>query len=259
MSQNPDRSIRQLLEERYRYYHHPRFIAEDPLSVPHQFTRKADREIAGLFAAVLSWGRRTSILKSCNRLLQHMDFAPHDFVLHHTAADLRRLTGFCHRTFKDTDLYYFLHFLKRYYRKYPSLEDAFARFVSPHDETIENGLIGFHRLFFAAQYPQRTRKHLPTPERGSACKRLNLFLRWMVRRDDQGIDFGIWTRISPRQLVCPCDVHVMRVASRLGLACGAANWKTALTLTARLRELDPDDPVRFDFALFGMGVVERMP
>lgn len=250
--------LKRLLEEQYAFYHHHRFIAEDPISIPHRFSQNADREIAGLFAATLAWGRRSSIIKSCLKLLQLMDNAPGDFIRHHTPKDLRPLAGFRHRTFNDTDLFYFLHVLQHYYRKHSSLEEAFAGHLNPGDETVEPALTGFHRYFFSYEHPQRTRKHLPTPASGSACKRLNMFLRWMVRRDPDGIDFGIWKKIHPRQLVCPCDVHVLRAAHQLRLVQGTACWKTALALTARLRELDPDDPVRYDFALFGMGVMERM-
>ncbi|MCS6990564.1 MAG: TIGR02757 family protein [Chitinophagales bacterium] len=251
-------ALKQLLEAKYVFYHQPCFIAQDPIAIPHLFLQKADREIAGLFAAVLAWGRRSSILKSCETLLRLMDFAPYDFVRHHKSTDLRPFVGFRYRTFHDIDLFYFLQFLQQHYQEHNTLEDAFVRFMSHDDETVEQALIGFHRLFFSLPHPQRTRKHLPTPERGSACKRLNMFLRWMVRRDDQGIDFGIWKKIQPRQLVCPCDVHVLRVASRLGLITGLPNWKTAVELTRKLKQLDAEDPVRFDYALFGMGVMERM-
>ena len=186
-----------------------------------------------------------------------MDNSPHDFLLHHELNDLKPFECFKHRTFNGTDALYFLEFLSRFYRKHGSLEEAFL--AAEKNETVEQNLIGFHRLFFSLpDFPDRTRKHVSTPERKSACKRINMFLRWMVRRDNKGVDFGIWKKISPAQLICPCDLHVERVARKLKLIRRKQmNWETALELTTNLRMLDPLDPVKYDFALFGLGVEEK--
>ncbi len=189
-----------------------------------------------------------------------MDMAPYDFILHHRDRDLKRMLSFKHRTFQTTDNLYFITFLKHFYRRHDSLEDAFYSSMHADDKTTEKGLIGFHRLFFSlADAPQRTRKHVATPERKSTCKRLNMFLRWMVRQDEKGVDFGLWKKIKPSQLCCPVDVHVARVARKLGLIDRKqTDWKTTLELTEKLRLFDPADPAKFDFALFGMGVMEKI-
>lgn len=188
-----------------------------------------------------------------------MDNAPYDFVLHHTDNDLKKLLGFKHRTFNDTDLLYFIHFLHHHYSQHATLESAFAEGVQAKDATIENGLNHFFRYFFSLEdAPKRTRKHIAAPMKNSTCKRLNMFLRWMVRRDENGVDFGIWKSISPAQLVCPIDVHVARVAYRFNLLQRKQiDWQAALELTAQLRKFDKQDPAKYDFALFGLGVVEK--
>jgi len=219
------------------------------------FKKKQDIEIAGLFAATLAWGQRKAIIRKCRELLTLMDDDPHQFVLHHKEKDLKRFVDFKHRTFNSTDLLYFIESLKQYYKENASLEDAF--YHNHQDETVEAGLIKFHDLFFKLDHPHRTRKHLPTPERKSTCKRLVMYLRWMVRQDNNGVDFGIWRKISPSQLVCPCDLHVDRVARKLKLIKRKqTDWQTALELTRNLKKFDPTDPVKYDFALFGLGVEE---
>lgn len=256
----PERkALKKLLDEKVGLYNQPGFIPADPISVPHRFTRQQDIEIAGLFAAVLAWGNRTSIINNCNRLMQWMDQAPYDFVRHHRDTDLKPFLQFAHRTFNATDLLYFLQFLQVHYARYDSLEAAFVPEPVYMMPTIQEALIHFHNYFFSLpEYPERTRKHIATPARGSACKRLCMYLRWMVRRDDQGVDFGLWQKISPAQLVCPLDVHVARVAFRLGLLDKEkADWQSALQLTKQLRAWRPDDPVVYDYALFGLGMAER--
>ncbi|MBL7856063.1 MAG: TIGR02757 family protein [Cyclobacteriaceae bacterium] len=249
--------LKEFLEAKVRLYNQPGFIAHDPVRIPHQFNKKQDIEIAGFFAAVLAWGQRVTIINKCQDLLNRMDNDPHQFILHHSEKDLIQLESFKHRTFNATDTLYFIAFLKWYYTYHASLEDAFL--VSVKDLTIEKGLINFHKLFFSLDdYPQRTKKHIATPERKSTCKRLTMYLRWMVRQDSYGVDFGIWKRISPAQLVCPCDVHVDRVARKLKLIKRKqTDWQTALELTQNLRKLDPADPVKYDFALFGLGIEEK--
>lgn len=253
-----DAELKDFLDEKVVLYNQPHFIVTDPISIPHRFTKKQDIEIAGFFAAVFAWGARATIINKCNELLQLMDGTPYDFIVQHTDGDLKKFLHFKHRTFNTTDLLYFISFLHYYYSQHISLESAFSIWLTDKDETIEPALTHFHQYFFSLPYaPERTRKHIATPARGSHCKRLNMFLRWMVRTDANGVDFGIWNDIKPSQLVCPIDVHVARVARRLKLL-GAKqlNWKAALELTQRLKQFDPHDPVKYDFALFGLGIME---
>lgn len=252
-------SIKTFLDSKVETYNQPSFIPDDPVCIPHLFSKKQDIEIAGLFAAIFAWGNRRTIINKSRELMQRMEMQPHRFILHHTAADLVRLSDFKHRTFNFTDLLYFIEFLQAHYTKHDSLEDAFSRWMLPGDTTIERALTGFHHYFFSLEYvPARTRKHIATPEKKSNCKRLNMFLRWMVRRDSNGVDFGIWPSISPAQLVCPVDLHVARVAKRLQLLQrNQADWEAALELTGFLRSLDAQDPAKYDFALFGLGVIEK--
>jgi uncharacterized protein (TIGR02757 family) len=252
--------LKEILEEQYQLYNQPNFIPNDPISIPHQFTKKQDIEIAGLFASVLAWGQRKTIIKKCTELMEKMDNSPYEFVLNHQETDLKRFLGFKHRTFNAEDTLYFIHFLKYWYGKHESLETAFSQHLKNTEETIENALIGFEKLFFSLpEAPKRTRKHISTPARNSACKRLCMYLRWMVRKDDKGVDFGIWENISPSQLVCPCDVHVERIGRELKLiTLPKTNWKMALELTKNLKDFDANDPVKYDFALFGTGVMEKI-
>jgi uncharacterized protein (TIGR02757 family) len=246
-------ALRKLLDERVARYDQPAFIAKDPISVPHQFSQRQDVEISALFAALLAWGQRPTILKKTAELMRRMDDAPYQFITQHQDDDLKKLLGFCHRTFCDTDLLYFVHWLRWFYGQHDTLEDAFLL-----GDTMRERLVNFHNLFFSLpDAPARTRKHVATPARNSACKRLNMYLRWLVRRDGQGVDFGLWTRLSPAELICPIDVHVERQARLLGLLRrDKVDWQAAEELTANLRLLDPNDPVKYDFALFGEGVGE---
>ena len=255
----PASGLKGFLDDAAGRFNTASFIAGDPISVPHRFTRLQDREIMGFWAATLAWGQRRTIIRSAERLAELMDQAPHDFILHHVERDRERFLPFKHRTFQATDTLWFLEYLQQFYRRNNSLETAFARHLGASDATVENGLIGFHRDFFAhPDAPDRTRKHVATPERGSTCKRLNMFLRWMVRRDTAGVDFGAWALIKPAQLLIPLDVHVERVARHLGLLHRPqTDWKAVLELTDNLRAFDPDDPVKYDFALFGLGVLEQ--
>lgn len=249
--------MKSFLEAHVQRYNTPAFIENDPISVPHRFTRLQDREITGFWAATLAWGQRKTIIQSALRLVELMDGAPYDFILNHEEQDRARFLDFKHRTFQATDTLWFLEYFQQYYRRHESLEDAFARHLSPTAPHTEAALIGFHRDFFDDPYaPQRTRKHVATPERGSTCKRLNMFLRWMVRHDYAGVDFGVWQRIRPAQLLIPLDVHVERVARQWGLLQRPqTDWKAVLELTENLRAFDPEDPVKYDYALFGSGVL----
>ncbi|ANH83349.1 TIGR02757 family protein [Niabella ginsenosidivorans] len=257
-------TLKAFLDARALYYEQPGFIADDPISVPHSFSKQQDIEIAGFFAAILAWGNRKSIINSCKRLLELMDNAPYDFIMHFTEADLKPFLKFVHRTFNAIDLFHFLDVLQHHYKikKLPSLETAFSNYLTPGDTTIEKALIGFRRHFFDDKifphYPVRTQKHIATPERKSACKRLNMYLRWMVRSSSKGVDFGLWKNIQPLQLICPLDLHVARVARHFKLLDRPNNdWQAALELTTHLKQLDAADPVKYDFALFGLGVIEK--
>lgn len=251
------KEVQKLLHDALDRYNRLDFIEPDPISIPHQFTDKHDREIMGFWVSILAWGQRKTIINKALELIELMDGAPYDFIVNHEEEDLRRFMTFKHRTFQVIDTLYFLRFLQWYYRRHDSLEDAFARHLSPDTPHVGPALRGFHELFFSLpDAPQRTRKHIATPDRKSSCKRLNMFLRWMVRHDDRGVDFGCWSRIQPRQLLMPLDVHVDRVARQLGLLeRKQRDWQAVLELTAAMRQFDPDDPVKYDFALFGLGVL----
>lgn len=240
-------------------YNQPSFILLDPISIPHRFTKKQDIEIAAFFASIFAWGNRTIIINKTTELMKLMDDSPHQFILHHSDRELQKMLAFKHRTFNTTDLLYFLLFLKQHYQNHSSLETAFSQWMQRGDANIENALIGFHDYFFSLEdAPVRTKKHIATPARGSTCKRLNMFLRWMVRRDKCGVDFGIWQNISPAQLVCPIDVHVARVARQFNLIQRKqTDWLTALELTEVLKKFDRADPAKYDFALFSLGVIEK--
>ena len=255
--------LKDFLDRKVEEYNQPSFIAKDPVCIPHLFTGQQDIEIAGLFAALFAalfaWGNRTTIINKSKELLGLMDNTPYAFCMGHSAEELKSLLQFKHRTFNPTDLLYFIFFLKQHYTGNASLETAFTRAMGRKDETIEQALNGFHHYFFSLpDAPARTRKHIAAPEKNSTCKRLNMFLRWMVRNDTKGVDFGIWKNISPSQLIIPVDVHVARVAKQLNiLQAKQSNWQAALELTAYLRTLDKHDPVKYDFALFSIGVLEQ--
>jgi uncharacterized protein (TIGR02757 family) len=251
-------AIKALLDDRVSKYNQANFIPNDPVSIPHRFTKKQDIEISGFFASILAWGQRKTIINNCIKLMNLMDNAPHDFILHHKEQDLTRFLGFKHRTFNDTDLLYFLHFFNWYYSQHESLETAFTGQYNEIKSQKER-LMYFHDLVFSLEdAPHRSKKHISTPVRKSACKRINMYLRWMVRKDNHGVDFGIWNTMKPADLVCPCDVHVERVARRLGLITRKGmDWQTAEELTNHLRTFDPTDPVKYDYALFGLGVEEK--
>ena len=249
-----------LLNDRYYHYNTPDFIAPDPISIPHRFSSRGDIEIAGLLVATIAWGRRDLVLRSANRLLERMDRAPYDFVLHATASDLDQLEGFVHRTFNAIDARYFVRALQHIYCEHRGLEAAFADGLQPADTDIYNALAHFRGLFFSLpSAPKRTGKHVSDVTRNASCKRLAMFLRWMVRQDKRGVDFGLWQRIAPHQLVLPLDVHTGRVTRALGLLKRKQNdWKAVREVTAHLRQLDPTDPAKYDFAIFGLGIYEDM-
>ncbi|MET0635535.1 MAG: TIGR02757 family protein [Chitinophagaceae bacterium] len=249
------KSLKYFLDEALDRYNTHSFVASDPVSIPHLFEKKQDQEIAGFFAAIFSWGNRPMIIRKSTELMQLMKMSPYDFCMNHNDDDLRSLLDFKHRTFNPTDLLYFVEFFKYHYSRYESLESAFTI----HGKTIREMLMGFHDYFFSLEdAPKRTRKHISTPARNSTCKRLNMFLRWMVRSDGRGVDLGIWKNISPSILICPVDLHVARVARQLRLLTRTqTDWQAAEELTAALRKMDKNDPVKYDLALFGLGVIEK--
>lgn len=249
-------SVGRWLEQQVKIFNTPDFISEDPISVPHRFTRLQDIEIAGLFAAIMSWGQRLTIRRKANELMDLMESSPYQFILEHKEKDRKVFLHFKHRTFQPDDVIFLVSVLQKFYASHHSLEDAFAGFMSAEDEDVFQGLKGFHEMIFSQEFVmERTRKHISTPVRKSGCKRLNMFLRWMVRSDDQGVDFGLWKKISPAQLVMPLDLHVGRVARQMGLLDRQVNdWQAAIELTNRLKQFDPADPVKYDFALFGAGI-----
>lgn len=258
-----DFNIKKFLDKKVKEYNQPGFIANDPVCIPHLFTQKQDIEIMGFIASILAWGQRKTIINKCKELIDRMGGKPYGFVMNHTDDDLQNLLGFKHRTFNDTDLLYFVAFFRYHYERFDSLEDAFLigqETVKPKAISVEKALDNFKNYFFSLpDYPLRTRKHVSSPMQKSSCKRLNMFLRWMVRVDDNAVDFGIWNRIAPSQLICPCDVHVERVARKFHLiTLDKLSWKTAVELTANLSLLDARDPVKYDFALFGLGVEREM-
>lgn len=247
-----DRELKELLEEKYSRYNQPAFVETDPLSIPHHFSRKEDIEIAGFLAATISWGNRKSILKNSAELMRLMGGSPYEFVSGHSSGDLRPLRKFVHRTFNGTDCVFFIRALRHINETYGGLEAAFNLEIN---DGLKGRIIGFRRAFFEISHPARTRKHISDPSRKSSAKRICMFLRWMVRSDGHGVDFGIWKSIKPAELMLPLDVHTGRVSRHLGLLKRKQNdWQAVEEVTERLREFDPNDPVKYDFALFGMGV-----
>ena len=250
--------LQDFFNKKVKEYNQPSFIATDPICIPHLFTKKQDIEIAGFFAAIFAWGNRTTIINKSKELMQLMQMQPYSFCLNASPAELKKLEGFKHRTFNTTDLLYCIEFFKQHYSKYDSLENAFLP-NNKAPKNIKDALSYFHHYFFSIEdAPKRTQKHISTPEKGSSCKRLNMFLRWMVRKDKAGVDFGIWKNIQPNQLICPIDLHVARVAKRFNLLDRKqTDWLAAEELTNYLKKLDPKDPAKYDFALFGLGVIEK--
>ncbi len=255
-------AIQQLLDQKVKQYNHIDFIEKDPISIPHLFTKQQDIELAAFFAAIFAWGNRTTIIQKSKELLARMDNAPFEFCTQHQEKELKKLLGVTHRTFNDTDLLYCLTFFKQHYATQKSLETAFFRDQASGKKitSVEAGLVHFKHYFFSlADAPHRTKKHIASPENGSTCKRLNMFLRWMVRKDHTSVDFGLWKTISPADLIIPIDVHVARVAKTFGLISRPQiDWQTAVELTNYCRTLDPKDPVKYDFALFSLGVTEKI-
>ncbi|MCG2462003.1 TIGR02757 family protein [Flavobacteriaceae bacterium F89] len=253
MQQN---DLKEFLDAKVIQYNHPRFLESDPIQIPHRFNKKGDIEISAFLTATIAWGNRKSIINNASRLMELMDNSPFDFVKNHRGHDLEKLESFVHRTFNGQDLGYFVKSLQNIYRNHGGLENAFL--PTGRAEDLQPAISRFKRVFFELPHPLRTTKHISDPLKGSAAKRINMFLRWMVRDNTSGVDFGLWNNISPAQLSCPLDIHSGNVARKLGLLNRKQNDAKALAeLDTNLRKLDPQDPVKYDFALFGLGVFEK--
>ena len=251
-----DRLLIELLEAKTRKYNTPSFIEEDPVYVPHLFSKRENIEIAGFLAATIAWGQRKTIIRNARDLVQRMDGDPRDFILNLREEDLGVFRGFKHRTFRDEDCIYFIRALHNIYQNHGGLAEVFKKSYL-ESGSVKSALIYFRKVFFEWEHSGRTQKHVADPGSNAAAKRLNMFLRWMVRRDDAGVDFGIWDFVSMADLFLPLDIHTGTVARNLGILKRRQNdWKAVEEMTAVLRELDPADPVKYDFALFGMGMYE---
>lgn len=242
------------LDKAVDQYNQIEFIDNDPIQIPHLFKNKKDIEIAGIITATIAWGKRSMILNNANKLMKAMHMSPYDFIMRGDKDDLKQLSGFVHRTFNADDLYFFIDALKNIYLKYESLEEVFLQ--GYHEQhLIFDGIESFRNSMLDSEHLKRSEKHISSPKKGSAAKRINMFLRWMVREDARGVDFGIWKSISSADLICPLDVHSRRVAREFGLLTRKQDdWKAAKELTNSLYQMDANDPVKYDFALFGIGV-----
>lgn len=248
--------LKSFLDFKAEQYNTPEFITTDPVQIPHQFSKKEDIEIAGFLTATIAWGNRKSILKNANRLMDMLDRSPYDFVINHSESDLENLSGFVHRTFNETDLRFFISALKNIYKNHNGIESVFNK--NAEKQSLQPAIHEFKKIFFEIPHLPRTEKHVSDPLKNSAAKRINMYLRWMVRNDNAGVDFGLWENLNASQLSCPLDVHSGNVARKLKLLKRKANDAKALAeLDAALRKLDPSDPVKYDFALFGLGVFEK--
>ncbi|NRD21508.1 TIGR02757 family protein [Winogradskyella eckloniae] len=247
--------LKDFLDEKVVLYNNPKFIDSDPIQIPHLFSKKEDIEISAFLTATIAWGNRKSIIKNSHRMMQLLDHSPFEFIMQHQQNDLKRFDGFVHRTFNSEDLKQFVKSLQHIYREHQGLEAVFAKHAE--NNSLQNSIHYFKNVFFEMPHLERSKKHVSDPQKNSAAKRINMFLRWMVRKDNNGVDFGIWNSLSPSQLSCPLDVHSGNVARKLGLLNRKQNDGKALAeLDKSLRQFDPKDPVKYDFALFGLGVFE---
>ncbi|MCB2220003.1 MAG: TIGR02757 family protein [Bacteroidetes bacterium] len=252
-----NKTLKAFLEEKHDQYNRPEFIVDDPISIPHLFSQKEDIEIAGFLTATIAWGNRRSIINNAKELLRKTDFAPFDFVKNGSDADFGKFSDFVHRTFNGNDCIYFWTALQHIYRHHGGLEKAFQTGYEK-DYTIKSAIRHFRAIFFSIKHPLHVRKHVADPDKNASAKRLNMFLRWMIRKDKRGVDFGLWNQIPVSALMCPLDVHTGNVSRKLGLLNRNANdWKSVEELTNVLAGFDSKDPVKFDFALFGLGIYEK--
>jgi uncharacterized protein (TIGR02757 family) len=250
------KELKDFLDEKVAQYNNPTFIELDPIQIPHSYTRKEDIEISGFLSATISWGNRTSIVKNAKRMMSYMGDSPYDFILNHNEHQLRKIDGFVHRTFNSDDLLTFITGLRHLYKHKNGLEGIFVKYQT--NDSLQPAIHELKKEFFNIPHPERTRKHLPDPSTGSAAKKINMYLRWMIRQDNAGVDFGIWKNIPQSILSCPLDVHSGNVARKLGLLSRKQNdAKAVQELDGVLRQLDCNDPVKYDYALFGLGVFEK--
>ena len=248
--------LKEFLDEKAEFYQQKEFIQTDPIIIPHEYDNKLDIEISGFLISIISWGNRKSIINSGHKIITFLESSPYDFIINHSDQDLKRIKGNIHRTFNSEDLIYFIKSLKNIYINYNGLEDIMSN--NNNGDNLQERISNFKKIFFELNHPKRTKKHLPDPLNGSAAKRFNMFLRWMVRSNNKGIDFGIWKSISTSQLSCPLDVHSGNTARKLGLLNRNQNDSLAVNeLDLKLREMDKMDPVKYDFALFGLSVNEK--
>lgn len=249
--------LKEFLDEKVIQYNNANFIENDPIQIPHQYTLKEDIEISGFLTATISWGNRKSIIKSAKRMMGLMGNSPYDFILNHRDKHLKKIDGFVHRTFNSTDLLTFIEALKSIYINNGGLEELFNKYKTT--ESLQPAIHQLKKVFFSVPHLNRTRKHLPDPLTGSAAKKINMYLRWMVRNDSNGVDFGLWKNISPAILSCPLDVHSGKMARKYGLLERKQNnAKAVLELDTNLRQLDTQDPVKYDYALFGLGISQKI-
>jgi|TARA_B110000238_G_scaffold147220_1_gene158729 uncharacterized protein (TIGR02757 family) len=248
--------LKEFLDEKVLFYENPKFITTDPIQIPHLFSQKEDIEIAAFLTSIISWGNRTMIIRNASKMMELLDNSPHDFILNHEKKDLKNLDGFVHRTFNSIDLKQFISSLQHVYNHHGGLEKAFE--IKDKTNTYQTTIHHFKNIFFEIAHPQRTQKHISDPLKNSAAKRINMFLRWMVRDAKPGVDFGLWKTHTAANLSCPLDVHSGNVARKLELLLRKQNdWKAVSELDKKLRLLDETDPVKYDFALFGLGVFEK--
>lgn len=249
--------IKEFLEHKTKTYCQPSFIETDPISIPHNYSLKEDIEVSGFLTATISWGQRASIIRKATELMNMLDDQPYNFIMHCSHKELHSVSSFVYRTFNGTDCVAFLKAIRNIYLNHNGLEKAFEKgFLK--NKSVFDAIVHFRTVFLETPHQKRTEKHISNPAQGSAAKRINMFLRWMARKDDMGIDFGIWKNISPEYLYCPLDVHVGNVARKLGILKRKQNdWKAVEELTGVLRQMNPDDPVRYDYGLFGLGVFEK--
>ena len=246
--------LKNFLDAKVELYLKPDFIGEDPIGIPHQFSKKEDVEIAAFLSATIAWGRRPMIMKNARKMMQILDNSPHDFIVNASEKEINKSLDFCHRTFQGVDFQTFIYALRNIYQNHKGLEACFYT----EKEDMSEGISNFKKTFFSIDHLARSQKHVSDPLKGSASKRLIMFLRWMVRTNQEGVDFGIWKTLNSSQLSCPLDVHTANVARKLGLVTRKANdWKTVKELDQYLRSFCKEDPAKYDFALFGLGVYEN--
>jgi len=248
--------LQSFLDEKVALYNNTNFIESDPIQIPHHFSTKEDIEIAGFLTATIAWGNRKMIISNAKKMMDVMGNSPYDFVMNHQEYHLEKLESFVHRTFNSTDFVTFVKGLQHIYKNHNGLENVFAK--NQEVGSMQKSISEFKKVFFEIEHQNRTQKHLSDPLNNSAAKRINMFLRWMVRSDNKGVDFGIWKTIPAASLSCPLDVHSGNVARKLGILTRKQNdGKALLELDTNLRLFDKNDPVKYDFALFGLGVFEK--